>query len=171
ASSVLSGLSGTSVKFGPVCSGANRNFVAPQLLHPGRPCTSSMQISRVRSVAAALAATRPAGTIASRKGSATVAPMPRRNVRRGKCFPVMKDIVCVSTLEGCVKFVPAASVIDRCSCCRPSSPPAPRSGARCHGYIEAQRFGLLLRYRRRFSAFCPLHAEGIAPDDAEDERR
>ena len=33
----------------------------------------------------------PAETIASRKGNATVAPIPRRNVRRGMCFPVMKS--------------------------------------------------------------------------------
>ena len=38
------------------------------------------------------AACRPAGTIASRNGNATVAPTPRRKVRRGMCFPVMKSI-------------------------------------------------------------------------------
>src|SRR5262249_57194831 len=32
------------------------------------------------------------GTIASRNGSATVAPSPRRIARRGMCFPVMNDI-------------------------------------------------------------------------------
>src|SRR5205823_9313149 len=51
-----------------------------------------MQTSRVRSAPAAADATMPrAGTIASRNGSATVAPTPRRNVRRGMCFPVMKS--------------------------------------------------------------------------------
>jgi hypothetical protein len=48
-----------------------------------------MQISRVLSVVAASAALRPAGTIASRNGSASVAPAPRRNARRGNCFWVM----------------------------------------------------------------------------------
>ena len=33
-----------------------------------------------------------AGTIASRNGNATVAPTPRRKVRRWMCFPVMKDM-------------------------------------------------------------------------------
>src|SRR5438552_19053724 len=57
-----------------------------------------MQISRVRSPVAAFALVErnpdvlPEGTIASRNGSATVAPMPRRNVRRGRCLPVMKSI-------------------------------------------------------------------------------
>ena len=34
----------------------------------------------------------PAGTIASRNGSANEAPVPRRKVRRERCFPVMKFI-------------------------------------------------------------------------------
>ena len=50
-----------------------------------------MQTSRVRSEVAACATVRPAGTMASRNGKATVAPMPRRNVRRGICFRVMKS--------------------------------------------------------------------------------
>src|SRR5690606_8865769 len=35
---------------------------------------------------------RPAGAIASRNGSAADAPVPRRKVRRDRCFPVMKFI-------------------------------------------------------------------------------
>ena len=59
------------------------------------PWTSSMHTRRVTSVAAVtVRANRPAGAIASRNGSATVAPIPRRNVRRGRCFPVMNDMVC-----------------------------------------------------------------------------
>ena len=90
ASIVLSGLSGTIVKPAPVASGAKRNLLAPQLLQPARPCTSSMQTSRVRSGAAAFTRNAAAGTIDSRNGNATVAPAAFRNVRRGRCFPVMK---------------------------------------------------------------------------------
>src|SRR5207247_6203123 len=54
-----------------------------------------MQTSLVRSSEAArtvLDQSPPAGVIASRNGSATVAPSPRNTVRRGICFPVMNDI-------------------------------------------------------------------------------
>src|SRR5206468_8847269 len=55
-----------------------------------------MQTSLVRSSAAArtvLDQSPPAGVIASRNGSATVAPSPRNTVRRGRCFPVTNDIL------------------------------------------------------------------------------
>ena len=80
----------------PVSAGDQRCCDAPQSLLPAAPCTISMQTSRVRSSDAALAVFdhRPrAGTIASRNGSATVAPSPRSIVRRGMCFPAMNDIL------------------------------------------------------------------------------
>src|SRR5947207_1902115 len=49
-----------------------------------------MQTSRVRSAGVA-ANTLRTGTIASRNGNATVAPTPRRNVRRGIGLPAMKS--------------------------------------------------------------------------------
>src|SRR5436309_11864897 len=55
-----------------------------------------MQTSLVRSSEAArtvLDQSPPAGVIASRNGSATVAPSPRNTVRRGRCFPTMNDIL------------------------------------------------------------------------------
>ena len=54
-----------------------------------------MATSRGRSSEAAVAvplSSPRAGTIASRNGSATVAPRPRSIVRRATCFPVMNDI-------------------------------------------------------------------------------
>ena len=52
-----------------------------------------MAMSRVgSSLRAARDQVRPAGIMASSMGSATVAPTPRRKVRRGMCFPVMKCI-------------------------------------------------------------------------------
>ena len=55
---------------------------------PPRRAPCSMQASRVLPAAAGLASSVRAGTIASRNGSATVAPMPRRTVRREMCFLV-----------------------------------------------------------------------------------
>src|SRR5262245_66568324 len=55
-----------------------------------------MQTRRVRSSDAAAAVrlhSERAGTIASRNGSATVAPRPRSTVRRGNCLPVMNAIL------------------------------------------------------------------------------
>src|SRR5688500_11851363 len=51
-----------------------------------------MHTSRVGVARRADAYRRPAGTIASRNGSATAAPAPRKKLRRGRCFPVMKFI-------------------------------------------------------------------------------
>jgi hypothetical protein len=84
--------------------GANRNLLAPQLLQPARPCTSSMHTSRTGSGAAARR--RPAGTIASSNGKAIVAPTPRRNVRRGICLPVMKSTsLSLSSLTVCLSLI------------------------------------------------------------------
>ena len=63
----------------------------------------------------AVLANRPrAGTIASRNGSATVAPRPRSIVRRGTCFPVMKDMLCLLACErpryGCAPATVVAAV-------------------------------------------------------------
>ena len=61
-------LLGNSSKSLPTTSGAKRCCEAPHSLHPARPCTSSMQMSGVRSAASRAAVERilPAGTIASR---------------------------------------------------------------------------------------------------------
>src|SRR5262245_5454628 len=64
-----------------------------------------MATSRVRSTGAlarAIVPNRPAGTIASRNGSATVALMPRRNERRGSGLPLRICIfspICGGTVE------------------------------------------------------------------------
>ena len=68
----------------PVASGDQRNFVAPIAVAPAEPCTISMAASRTFPDAAFAAA--PAGTMASRNGSATVTPRPFRAVRREMCF-------------------------------------------------------------------------------------
>ena len=75
-------------KADPVASGDQRNFVAPMAVAPAEPCTISMAASRTFP-AAAVFATAPAGTIASRNGSAMVTPTPLRAVRREMCFCVM----------------------------------------------------------------------------------
>src|SRR5262249_62209783 len=79
-----------------VSAGAHRCWLAPHSVLPAAPCTISMQTRRVRSRAAALAVfvhNPRAGIMASRNGSATVAPRPRSMVRRGMCLPTMNDIV------------------------------------------------------------------------------
>ena len=58
----------------PACSG---------LQYPGdAPCGCQMPQKRGTGAAAVRASAVPAGTMASSRGSATVAPTPRRNVRR-----------------------------------------------------------------------------------------
>jgi len=89
-SSGLSWLSATSSKLRPAAAGANRWRPSPQSLEPATPMDSSMATSRVNSAAFLGAAHSPAGVIASSSGSATLAPAPRRKVRRGRCFRVMK---------------------------------------------------------------------------------
>ena len=76
----------------PVAAGAKRCCSAPHSLQPGTPCTSSMHTSRVGCAAPVAPRKRPAGNMASRRGSATVAPAPRRKVRRGTVLPVRKCI-------------------------------------------------------------------------------
>ena len=86
-----------------------------------------MQTSRVRSGAAALTPALPAETIASRNGNATVAPTPRRNVRRGICFPVMKSTSrLLSMVYGTSKEVPYVSRALRVEC------PTCRAGPACN---------------------------------------
>ena len=67
----------------PCAAGDQRLFLPPNAVAPADPCTISMHTSRVLPGAdAVFAQAVPAGTIASRSGSATVAPMPRSTVRR-----------------------------------------------------------------------------------------
>src|SRR4029079_9819973 len=70
----------------PTAAGDHRFFASPICVLPAAPWTCSMQASRVRPAAAVFASAVRAGTIASRNGSAIVAPMPRRTVRRLTCF-------------------------------------------------------------------------------------
>ena len=73
----------------PVAAGAHRFFwSAPNAVLPAAPCTIS--IATRRSFFGA--ANARAGAIASRNGSAIVAPSPFRTVRRSRCFCVMKFI-------------------------------------------------------------------------------
>ena len=51
-----------------------------------------MPQKRLFGSAAVLTSGVPAGIIESSSGSASVTPMPRRNVRRGRCFFVMNMI-------------------------------------------------------------------------------
>ena len=71
--------------------------MAPHSLQPAAPCTISIATSLVASVAEEdplRNADAPlAGTIASRKGKATVAPMPLRTSRRDMCLPVTNSIL------------------------------------------------------------------------------
>src|SRR5436309_2870724 len=69
----------------------------PMTVLPADPWTISMHTRRVLPDAPAADARRvhaPAGSIASRNGSATVTPIPLRTVRRERCFLVM----CMSSL-------------------------------------------------------------------------
>ncbi len=52
-----------------------------------------MPQKRLFGSAAVLTSRVPAGIIESSSGSASVTPIPRRNVRRGKCFFVMNDMI------------------------------------------------------------------------------
>src|SRR5262249_57746104 len=80
----------------PTAAGLQKCCAMPYSLQPAAPCTCSMQTSRTLPAlrpAAVLAKTRPDGTIASRNGSATVAPRPRRAWRRDMGFPVRNTAV------------------------------------------------------------------------------
>src|SRR5690242_13434587 len=80
-------LLGVRSKSRPTAAGAHRFSLIPICVLPADPCTISMHDSLVLA-AAAVRANAPAGTIASRNGSATVTPMPLRTVRRDSRFCV-----------------------------------------------------------------------------------
>src|SRR4051812_41042120 len=110
-----SGLSDVPVRLNarPVSAGDHRCCAAPHSFAPAAPWTISMQTSRVRSSEAARAVfdhRPPAGTIASRNGSATAAPSPRSTARRGMCFPVMNDISLSPSVVG-AGFQPAQAAL------------------------------------------------------------
>ena len=74
---------------------------APHSLQPAAPCTISIAMNRFTSVSDLVAAhSRPAGSIASRNGSATVAPNPFSAVRRDMCLPVMTSMLTPPDLFG-----------------------------------------------------------------------
>src|SRR5688572_24903498 len=89
-------------KLRPSVFGAKRFCVPPHRLLPADPKHSVTATSRVKPSAGSRYA-RPAGTMESRKGRATDAPVPRRKVRRERCFPVMKFMV----PPGCLRDLPA----------------------------------------------------------------
>ena len=135
----------------PALAGAHRCWVPPQALEPAAPCTISMVMRRVGSRAAAVAAeTRPAGRIASRNGRARVAvPTSRRNVRRGRCFPVMN----MSLSPGLPVSSPECSV---------------RQSPRLRPPIAACGSTAVLQRRRQSPPRRPRHS---AAHDAEDSHR
>src|SRR5579864_8735807 len=63
------------------------------------PCGTKQPTNRGLGLAAVCASATPAGTIASRSGSASAAPAPRRTVRRDMCFFVI-NIIAVFLLTG-----------------------------------------------------------------------
>ena len=75
-------------------SGSGRTR-SPRPRSPASTCPCSRRAAdrrtpdATRAFAAVFASSVRAGTIASSRGSASVAPTPRRNVRRGRCFLVM----------------------------------------------------------------------------------
>src|SRR5262245_14732831 len=73
----------------PVAEGAQRFFSIPIFVLPAAPCTISIHASRVLGLFAAVRDWANAGSMESRKGKATVAPIPRSMVRREICFLVM----------------------------------------------------------------------------------
>src|ERR1700733_12689830 len=74
----------------------------PSMVLPAEPCTISIAAKRVRGVAAVLRSGVCAGTMESSNGSATVAPKPRRTVRREMCFLVMNIVLTPrGTCENC----------------------------------------------------------------------
>ncbi len=64
-------------------------FSRPNFVLPAEPWTISIAAKRTLLAARVFANAVPAGTMASRSGTATVAPMPRNTVRREMCFFVM----------------------------------------------------------------------------------
>ncbi len=72
----------------------------PTCVLPADPCTISMATSRVRPVgvsAAVVVHAVAAGTMASRNGSAMLAPIPFSTVRRGRHFLAMKGMMSSSS--------------------------------------------------------------------------
>src|SRR5439155_12808305 len=80
-------------KSAPTFSGAQRCFFTPMAVLPAAPWTISIATRRrpdEDGPAAVVAYALPAGSMASRNGSATVTTMPFRTVRRERCFFVMR---------------------------------------------------------------------------------
>src|SRR5918993_1414205 len=65
----------------PVCFGVQSSIIMPFGVYTNTSRTGAFACARARAANA--------GTIASSHGSATVAPTPLKNVRRGRCLPVM----------------------------------------------------------------------------------
>ena len=104
-------LLGERSKSRPSISGAQRYWEAPHLFQPAAPCTCSMHTNRVRFAAPAAdvpAHNRPAGNIASKRGTPNVTPMPCRTVRRERCFFVMYIaclLLALSVLPGAIELL------------------------------------------------------------------
>jgi hypothetical protein len=74
----------------PPVAGDHKFFSVPKRVAPAEPCTISRHARRVIGfVAWAMRIGVMAGTMDSRNGSATAAPIPRSTVRRDMCFFVM----------------------------------------------------------------------------------
>src|SRR5580704_7234719 len=101
--------------------------------------------------AATEAARASAGTMASSIGRARVAPMPRRNVRRGKCFPVIRFMI-----RSASPFYSFTLVMDQRS----------GTGIRGPGRGRDRFLVFVLRRRRRIL----LHLERHAVHNAENQR-
>src|SRR5262245_1311268 len=91
-------LVGDRSKADPTSAGDQRFRLAPKFVLPAAPCTISIATKRTRfePAAASRAQAVPAGTIASRKGRATVAPRPRSIVRRDRCLLAMYITVLIN---------------------------------------------------------------------------
>ena len=84
---------GIKSKFRPVSSGDHKYCEAPHSLHPAAPCTISIVTSLVGVISSNICdCNLPAGDIASKNGSAMLAPIPRSIVRLEMWFPVIKFI-------------------------------------------------------------------------------
>src|SRR3954469_3830208 len=121
-------------------------FVLSGTQYPGAaPCGTNAPTKRVGSTFASAAVAPRAGSIDSRNGSAIVAPMPRRNVRRGSFRFVRKYIASLS---------PSRRVVSRRSC---------RGGAGLRGHARA--FALVTLTARR-----DVHLEHVARRNRFDDR-
>ena len=92
----------------PVPAGDHMFIFAPSSLQPAAPWTISIATIRFASAPAAadppLRANAVTGIIASRNGSAMVAPMPRTKVRRGSALSVKMRILLISLEETACPF-------------------------------------------------------------------